>query len=90
MSVTSSIGIHQLCRDNAQCFRELASGARSSRSFPRYAIERFFEHAERWSPVVEPALIAEARQLILTGQVPLDPNIAPNNLLSPEFLGLPA
>jgi transcriptional regulator with XRE-family HTH domain len=52
------------------------------------AIERFFEEAERWTPVVEPALIAEARQLILTGQVPLDPNIDPNNLLSPEFLGL--
>jgi transcriptional regulator with XRE-family HTH domain len=52
------------------------------------AIERFFEDAEHWTPVVEPALIAEARQLSLTGQVPLDPNIDPNNLLSPEFLGL--
>ena len=52
------------------------------------AIERFFEDAERWSPVVESALNYEARQLILTGQVPLDPHIDPNDLLSAEFLGL--
>jgi transcriptional regulator with XRE-family HTH domain len=56
--------------------------------FDRDAIERFFEDAAHWTPVVEPALIAEARQLILSGQVPLDPNIAPNDLGRPEFLDL--
>jgi len=54
----------------------------------RVAIERFFEDAAHWTPVVEPALIAEVRQLILSGQVPLDPNIDPNDLGRPEFLDL--